>query len=105
MTSEMNRDQARDQVLRGGAGDENRICIISLGMSAGSAMTSIAAGRPVSSPVRECPPDALVVRSIGHAAGTPTAPEAVSGQPRELPKRVSDSRSPQHFLYLMPLPQ
>src|SRR5215813_13024519 len=30
-----------------------------------------------SSPIRECPPDALAVRYIGHAAGTLTAPEAV----------------------------
>ena len=45
MAGEMNRDQACDQALRGGADDENRTRTKSLGMSAGSTVTSIIAGR------------------------------------------------------------
>ena len=43
---------------------------ISLGMSSGSALTSMTAGRRFARPVRERPPDTLIVLPIGHAAGT-----------------------------------
>jgi hypothetical protein len=43
---------------------------VSLGMRAGSALTSITAGRQTLCLIRKCPSDALVARPTGHTAGT-----------------------------------
>ncbi len=67
--------QAQDSVpglgLRRGAGDGNRTRTISLGMSAGMALTSAAAGGQSHWLVREYPRSTLSDRPIGHVAGTP----------------------------------